>query len=70
METIAGADSEETGTVTKVDCSLVLVNAGTVETTGSSPVEVEAVEAADDAVGCSSTEVEVVAEIICCPPVE
>lgn len=70
METIAGTDSEETGTVTKVDCSLVLVNAGTVETIGSSPVEVEAVEATEDTVGCSSTEVEVVAEIICGPSVE
>jgi hypothetical protein len=60
VETTAGTDSEETGTVTRVDCSLVVVNAGTVETTGSSPVEVEAVEATDDAVGCSPTEVEVV----------
>lgn len=70
MDTIAGTDSEETGTVTKVDCSLVVVNAGTVETIGSSPVEVEAVEAADDTVACSSTEVEVVAETVCCPSVE
>lgn len=51
----------ETGTVTKVDCSLVLVNGGTVDDTiGSSPVEVETVEAADETVGCSSTEVQVV----------
>lgn len=34
---------------------------------GSSPVEVKAVEAADDTVGCSSTEV--VAVAICCPSV-
>lgn len=60
----------ETGTITKVDCSLVLVNGGTVEEViGSSPVEVEAVEAAGETVGCSSTEVEV-AEVNGCSSTE
>lgn len=68
MRTIAGTDPEEAGTVTMVDCTLVLVSAGTVEeTVGSSSVEGEAT--ADEEVGCSSTEIEVV-EAICCPSVE
>ena len=56
----------------------MLVDGGIVEMIGTFPVEVEA---ADETVGCSSTEVEVaevtgcsstevVAEVICWPPVE